>query len=189
MTEKDTVLITCGNHAGEWRRISRGIRAMCRPVLSRWDADFAAEAAAVDRVREAFANVPPPGDILVWVPGHDGSGGPGYELARILSKVWSIPMWDVVQRSHLMPSAHSADIVRPTKEQQELSMYVGPSTLFMNRRFVVVDNTIASGSSMAGAVSALRRQSAAVAAAVAISIDYPTLKTVDSYDRRPFSSY
>lgn len=83
-------LLSIGVRAGTPRRLARGLRATCRPVPRRW-ADELADDGEVRRIVLGWLGGL---DAIAWVPGHDGSGGPGYRFASLVGEAWSVPRRD-----------------------------------------------------------------------------------------------
>src|SRR5258705_1905216 len=108
-------LESIGSHDGTARRLARGARLMCRPYVERWGNDYEEPMPAVRRSAWALAQQPLP-DFIAWVPGHDGTPGPGHYLAQELASLWNVPAIDLLERTIPLPSAHSA-VRRPTREE------------------------------------------------------------------------
>ena len=102
---------------------------------------------------------------MTWVPGHDGSPGPGYAFAELVADAWRLPLVDAVQRTTPVPSAHRSPR-RATLDEQVASLHALPTT----RRLVVVDNTATSGTSLHAAIDRLHAERVVVTAAVTASI-------------------
>ena len=91
--------ISMGAHTGHPRRLARGLRAMCRPALAHWQGDFTdRDTTTGDLIAWLTTIDRPTGDVVTWVPGHDGTPGPGAELATLVSTTWSLPTQALVQR-------------------------------------------------------------------------------------------
>lgn len=159
-------LLTLGDHRGYVRQIARGVRLNSRPYVERWQNEYLEPADALLRAQVLFER-PPSVDAITWVPGHDGSPGPGFDLAIALASRWKIPLIECLVRVLPIRSAHSA-IRRPSEAESRSSMAVaGPP----RDGVMVVDNVIASGASMAAALSVLEDGGWRGLAALAISVD------------------
>lgn len=159
-------LKTLGNHQGLARRLARGTRLTCRPYVARWVADFEDPGPAVRRSAWALAQQPIP-DFVLWVPGHDGTPGPGYYLAQALSCHWHVPAIELLERTVELPSAHAA-VERPTIDEVAESLRV---TRHVSGHGVLIDNVVASGASVAGAIRQLDAAGIAIAAVNCVSVD------------------
>ena len=159
-------LRTLGHHRGNIRRLARGTRLVCRPYVARWCDDFEDPTPAVRRSAWALAQQPIP-DFVLWVPGHDGTPGPGHYLAQALADLWRVPAIDLLERTEELPSAHNA-VQRPTVDEVQQSLRV---TKHVSGHGVLIDNVIASGASSAGAIRLLTEANIAIAAVGCVSVD------------------
>ncbi|MEQ1698954.1 MAG: DUF6349 family protein [Ilumatobacteraceae bacterium] len=166
--------ISMGAHTGQPRRLARGLRAMCRPVAEHWQGDFTdRDTTTVDLSAWLIGVDRPAGDVVTWVPGHDGTPGPGAELAALLSTAWSIPTMPLVERHTPIRSAHTADS-RPDhlEQQRTLTAVTGHANV------IVVDNAVGTGASMSATVAALEAAGHHVTAIVTVT------RPVTSDDRK-----
>jgi hypothetical protein len=159
-------LETLGLHQGSARRLARGARLACRPYVARWGDDFEDPSAAIQRSAWVLARQPIP-DFVTWVPGHDGTPGPGYFLAEALAALWHIPAVDTLERTTVLPSAHAA-ASRPTVDEVAHSLRVSKR---ISGQGILVDNVIASGASISGAMRQLTSANVQIAALASISVD------------------
>lgn len=146
-------LLTLGPHLGQARRIARGVRLSCRPYVERWGEDFVDPDLALDIFAASLPRITH-FDAVTWVPGHDGSPGPGFYAAESLARLWGIPLKQQLQRVIAIPSAHGAS-ERPSWSSTLMSLEATDECLAPNARLLVVDNVIATGANMCAAVSAL----------------------------------
>jgi orotate phosphoribosyltransferase len=102
---------------------------------------------------------------VTWVPGHDGSPGPGYAFAELVADARRLPLVDAVQRTAPIPSAHRSTR-RATLDEQVASLHARATS----RRLVVVDNTATSGTSLHAVIDRLHAEGVIVTAAVTASI-------------------
>ena len=159
-------LHTIGVHDGLARDIARALRITCRPAPSAWatsplDLDTAGRHAH----NWARLHPQPEADAVTWVPGHDGSPGPGYAFAELVADAWRLPLVDAVQRTAPIPSAHRSTR-RATLDEQVASLH----TRATSRRLVVIDNTATSGTSLHAVIDRLHAEGVIVTAAVTASI-------------------
>jgi hypothetical protein len=157
--------ISMGTHTGHPRRLARGLRAMCRPAPEHWQGDVTDRDSTTMELTAWLTSIDrPTGDVVTWVPGHDGTPGPGAELATLVSTAWSIPTQQLVERHTPIRSAHTADR-RPDhlEQQQTLTAALG------NTNVIVVDNAIGSGASMSATVAALQAAGHHVTAIIAVT--------------------
>lgn len=162
-------LITFGQHAGTARRLARGVRLACRSYVSRWRDEYLDPAVALSLIEKRFQFVPRTADFVTWVPGHDGTPGPGYYLAACVASAWKVPLIEVLARRNSLPSAHSA-LIRPTLTAARDSLQV-IDWKSQGSSLLVVDNVIASGASMLGALDTLDAANYRLVSAFAISVD------------------
>ena len=157
-----------GTHAGDPRRIARGLRAACRPLPARW-ADEVADLGEVRRRVLAWLDggvgAPEGLDAVAWVPGHDGTPGPGHLFACLVGEAWSLPVVELVTRRVVLPSAWATPR-RPSIAAQLASLSAPAS---VRRRLVVVDNTVATGASITATSTALQAAGHDVAAHLSVT--------------------
>ena len=167
-----TAITAMGTHDGYRRLVTRGVRAIARgPLL---EGTYETPQRTINAIRRWAAATTPTGHVLTWVPGHDGTGGPGRVLAEILADVWQLPVADLVTRTRPLVSAHASGLKRPSLEQQHATMTAHHRPPAAD--VVIVDNTIASGASITAAVDALTCTGINVTSLVAITsalIDIP----------------
>ncbi|WGX98157.1 hypothetical protein [Nocardioides sp. L-11A] len=159
-------LVTLGPHAGSIRDLARGVRLAARPYVDRWGRDYLEPADALRRASELLPR-PERADAVTWVPGHDGSPGPGHALAAALATSWRLPLRECLLRPHEIPSAHSSG-ERPGLDSVCDSLAV---TGRHPGRLVVVDNVIASGANMLGALRTLAAAGRTDLIVMSVSID------------------
>lgn len=166
-----------GTHTGQPRRLARGLRAMCRPTPEHWQGDVTDLGSTTVELTAWLTSIDrPTGDVVTWVPGHDGTPGPGAELATLVSAAWSIPARQLVERHTPIRSAHSAGTRPDQREQQQTVTAVTGHT-----KVIVVDNAIGSGASMSATVAALQAAGYHVTAIVTVTRPQPT--TAPASDR------
>ena len=136
-----------GTHAGDARRIARGLRAALAPPPALW-ADEVADLGEVRRHVLAWLDsdldAPDGLDAVAWVPGHDGTPRPGHLFACLVGEAWSLPVVELVTRRVVLPSAWATPR-RPSLAAQIASCSAVPHE---RQRLVLVDNTIATGASI-----------------------------------------
>ncbi len=159
-------LVTLGPHIGEVRDVARGVRLAARPYVERWGTDYLEPEEAL---RRACALLHPPerADVITWVPGHDGTPGPGYALAAALADRWELPLRECLVRRHEIPSAHSST-TRPSLDRVRASLAVACER---PGRVIVADNVIASGANMIGALRTLTAAGWPDLIALSVSVD------------------
>ena len=160
-----TALHTLGVHDGLARDIARALRATCRPTPSVWAVPLLEDDAARCVHNWARRHPQPEADAVTWVPGHDGSPGPGHVLAELVADAWHLPLVDAVQRTTPIPSAHRSPR-RATLDEQVASLHACPTT----QRLIVVDNTATSGTSLCAVIDRLHAERVTVVAAATASI-------------------
>lgn len=146
-------LTTLGLHRGHTRQVARGARLTCRDYVPRWADDYLGPDEVSATLRSRFGHASEPPDLVTWVPGHDGSLGPGYFVAETLARSWNRPLVESLIRVAPLPSAH--DCVRPTLKQALSSLACVASPHRTTDRLAVVDNVVASGVSMYAAITKL----------------------------------
>lgn len=143
-------LSSLGAHQGLARKVARGIRLASRPYVSRWGTDYLEPA---DALSMACSLLPSPdgAKAITWIPGHDGSPGPGFDLARALSHAWGLPLTEGLVRVRHVRSAHSSSCRPSAAESWQSLRPCGPP----RSDGILVDNVVASGGSMSAAISML----------------------------------
>lgn len=146
----DVPLSSLGAHKGITRKMARGIRLASRPYVSRWGADYLEPADALSMACELLPS-PRDAKFITWIPGHDGSPGPGFGLASALSRAWGLPLTESLIRVRHLRSAHSSSCrPSPSESWHSLRPYGPPHS-----DGILVDNVVASGGSMLAAISML----------------------------------
>ena len=167
----DPRLYAVSRHSGYARSVARGIRALCRPRDPAWGGRaLPSEDECRAFVVRAFSSLACPGEVVTWVPGHDGSNGPGHFVAQWLGGLWRLPVRELFSRSVPLPSAHDCS-VRPTLLEQVASLAVLGDCIPLKARVVVVDNVVASGSSMLGCLAVAERHAIRVSALACVTVD------------------
>lgn len=169
-------LDTLGLHQGALRRMARGVRMESRPAPPYWGLDYYEPELALRLVCSVSA--PPPAvEWVTWVPGHDGSPGPGFALAQALALHWRMPLVESLIRVHSVPSSHASPI-RPSFNQSLRSLQViGPP----RNSLLLVDNVVATGNSMSSCMQALSLAGWSGAQAWSLSVDLAVLRSQESH--------
>jgi hypothetical protein len=162
-------LVTLGNHEGAPRRLARGLRLTCRPYVERWGNEYETPEDAIRRSARLLSHWIPTADAITWVPGHDGTPGPGHPLAEALGALIHSPVAQLLVRATSLPSAHAA-ADRPSVLESKLSLEGVPCRKPTRPRVLLVDNVVATGATLAGAALVLDELGYNVSAA-AVSID------------------
>ncbi|MPM51126.1 hypothetical protein SDC9_97873 [bioreactor metagenome] len=159
-------IIALGNHWGDIRSIERGIRSLTRPV----NVDYFYPLLSLKIVNGIYSNISVNCDIISPVPSHDNSIGPAQLFANVLSDVWNIPRVDLLSRKIKQKSAHYS-IKRPGVEDHKRTMGVNIHLDLLKKKVLLVDNVIATGSTIAAALELLINNGYHVANICCISID------------------
>lgn len=146
-------IIALGRHIGKARQIERGFRTLTREIQPNWNGEYIKSDQAISEIRKHFLMVKPYGDYITYVPSHNCSLGPSEKLAFLLSELWEIPVKQILVKVKPMKSAYDS-IIRPSKEQQQDSMGVIKHSDLFDKKMILVDNVIASGATIAAALSA-----------------------------------
>lgn len=147
-------LYAVGPHEGYARRVARGVRLASRPYVTRWQGDYEDPDVAL-KVASFMVERPRKATTITWVPGHDGTPGPGYALAEALAMRWGLRLEEHILRRKFLNSSHDST-TRPTCGEVKRSLQgVPPVSGDSGRHLLVVDNVIASGASMVGSLQSL----------------------------------
>lgn len=159
-----------GPHTGYVRQLARGTRLVCRDYVPRWQMDYLEPGDALHALPPLLPTWRGEIDAVTWVPGHDGSLGPGFYVAEVLACSLRVPMVEALTRSTKLDSAH-ASIERPAFNAVRQSLSADPDIVSPQDRILVVDNVIASGATMRGALAVLRGIGCQHLEAFSISVD------------------
>ena len=143
---------TLGPHHGPAGLIAKALRTVTRPAPIRWTrtpADI--DTAAVTLHRWAALLDLTDVDALCWIPGHDGTPGPGHTAADIIATATGLPMLDACQRRTHTESACLVGRLHWTHHARTLH---APSR-HRPQRLALIDNTIATGHTAQGAAAVL----------------------------------
>jgi hypothetical protein len=146
-------IIALGPHKGEARQIERGFRTLTRRVQPHWNEEYYKSDQAISKIRKNYLMEQSYGDYITYVPSHDGSLGPSEKFAFLLSELWEVPVKQILVRVKPIKSAYYST-VRPSKDQQNDSMEVIKNYDLCDKKIILVDNVIASGATIAAALSA-----------------------------------
>lgn len=165
-----TQLRFLGRHTGYVRQLARGTRLTCRDYVPRWQGDFLEPVDALAALAPLLPAWHDELDAVTWIPGHDGSPGPGYYVAEVVARSLHVPLVEALVRTTQLASAHaSAD--RPSFHAVRQSLVAAPTIASPLDRTLVVDNVIASGATMRGALAVLRDTGYQHLEAFSISVD------------------
>lgn len=159
-------IIALGSHWGDIRSIERGVRSLTRPV----NVDYFYPLLSLKIVNGIYSNISVNCDVISPVPSHDNSIGPAQLFANVLSNVWNIPRIDLLSRKIKQKSAHYS-IKRPSVEDHKRTMGVNIHFDLLKKKVLLVDNVIATGSTIAAALELLSNNGYNVVNICCISID------------------
>ena len=146
------MICTLGPHHGNAALVAKALRTVTRSTPIRWtrtqaDLDTAALAVATWAALLDLSDV----DALCWIPGHDGTPGPGHTTAAIIAAATGLPLIDACQRRTHTDSACLVGRIHWTHHARTMHT---PSR-HRPQRLALIDNTIATGHTARGAVAVL----------------------------------
>ncbi|NPV63245.1 MAG: hypothetical protein HPY61_11565 [Methanotrichaceae archaeon] len=177
MNDNDIIeIVALGNHRGVIRSISRGIRTLTRSVSVHWDDDYLNPLLGLKIIYDIYSDISVNCDIICPVPSHDNSIGPAQLFANVLSNVWNIPRIDLLSRKIKQKSAHDS-LKRPNVEDHKKTISASIYPHLFNKKILLVDNVIGTGSTIAAALEILSNNGYHVANMCCISIDEQRFKS------------